>query len=326
MSTNGLTKTTKNVNIQYLRGLAIIAVVIIHSNMPDGLRVAIRPFVNYAVALFIFLSGYLTKLNIDNIKEFYKRRIIKVIVPYVIWSIIFYVLISGKKSFSDFAVKLLTGRCCGIYYYIFVYVQFVLLTPLISKLIKSKYSFMGWLITPITIFLFRYLIYIGIPIPQIRLSYTCSAWFIYYYLGLYLGNGIIKPRKKLRQYILLYSVSIILSLAEGYVWYKMSNIDMATTQLRFTSILTSVLFLFCCCFYIKNSNRKSYIFTNILKIIGDCSFGIYLSHILVQASLQKIIPQLMFFPLNTLIVLTTTTVSVFAGKLLLKKYSWILGL
>ena len=51
MNTNGLTKTTKNVNIQYLRGLAIIAVVIIHSNMPDGLRVAIRPFVNYAVAL-----------------------------------------------------------------------------------------------------------------------------------------------------------------------------------------------------------------------------------------------------------------------------------
>lgn len=151
MNTNVLTKTKKNENIQHLRGLAIIAVVLIHSNMSDGLRVAIRPFVNYAVALFLFLSGYLTKLNIDNVREFYKRRIIKVAVPYTVWSLIFYVLLS-RKSVLDFAIKFLTGRCCGIYYYIFVYIQFVLLTPLISKLIKSKYSCMGWLITPITVF------------------------------------------------------------------------------------------------------------------------------------------------------------------------------
>ncbi len=151
MNTNVLTKTKKNENIQHLRGLAIIAVVLIHSNMSDGLRVAIRPFVNYAVALFLFLSGYLTKLNIDNVRELYKRRIIKVAVPYTVWSLIFYVLLS-RKSVLDFAIKFLTGRCCGIYYYIFVYIQFVLLTPLISKLIKSKYSCMGWLITPITVF------------------------------------------------------------------------------------------------------------------------------------------------------------------------------
>ena len=114
------------------------------------------------------------------------------------------------------------------------------------------------------------------------------------------------------------------------MWYKAGDVDMATTQLRLTSVLTSVSFLYCCFFYIKRCSQKPHIFTNIyiyiLKITGDYSFGIYLSHILVQLFLQKIIPDFMVFPLNTLIVLTVTTVSCFVGKLLLKKYSWILGL
>ena len=88
MNTPIVTKT-KNENIQFLRGIAILAVVIIHSSMPDRLRVVIRPFVNYAVALFIFLSGYLTNIDISDKKNFMKKRIIKVIVPYIIWSIIF---------------------------------------------------------------------------------------------------------------------------------------------------------------------------------------------------------------------------------------------
>ena len=49
---------TKNTKIQVLRAMAIVSVVIIHT---CG-SVYIRPFVNFCVALFIFLSGYLTKI------------------------------------------------------------------------------------------------------------------------------------------------------------------------------------------------------------------------------------------------------------------------
>jgi len=46
--------------IQYLRGLAIIAVVFIH-NTPTGLaQVFCRPFLNFSVGLFLFLSGMLS--------------------------------------------------------------------------------------------------------------------------------------------------------------------------------------------------------------------------------------------------------------------------
>ena len=47
-------------NIQLLRALGIIAVVGIHTCGGGTRGVVIRPFINYAVSIFIFLSGFLT--------------------------------------------------------------------------------------------------------------------------------------------------------------------------------------------------------------------------------------------------------------------------
>lgn len=46
--------------LQALRGLAISAVVLIHCLPQCAASVAIRPFLNFSVALFLFLSGVLT--------------------------------------------------------------------------------------------------------------------------------------------------------------------------------------------------------------------------------------------------------------------------
>ena len=74
--------------VQVLRALAIIAVVAIHT-CPSGLpQVIVRPFVNFGVGLFLFLSGWLTREN-DFGKSFFKRRIFRVLVPYVIWTVVY---------------------------------------------------------------------------------------------------------------------------------------------------------------------------------------------------------------------------------------------
>lgn len=46
--------------LQVVRGLAIAAVVLIHCLPQEAASVALRPFLNFAVAAFVFLSGYLT--------------------------------------------------------------------------------------------------------------------------------------------------------------------------------------------------------------------------------------------------------------------------
>ncbi len=65
----------KDYYLQALRGFAIMAVVLIHCLPADRQWVLyVRPFLNFGVALFIFLSGYLTPADkCENIGVFYKR-------------------------------------------------------------------------------------------------------------------------------------------------------------------------------------------------------------------------------------------------------------
>lgn len=68
----------KSYKIQVLRGIAIIAVVCIHNipNTENG-QILCRPFVNFAVGLFLALSGFLSDMNnwkpAKRIKKFFHR-------------------------------------------------------------------------------------------------------------------------------------------------------------------------------------------------------------------------------------------------------------
>lgn len=43
-----------------------------------------RPFLNWGVALFLFLSGLLTpRSKVGNLKSFYGRRIHKILIPWL---------------------------------------------------------------------------------------------------------------------------------------------------------------------------------------------------------------------------------------------------
>ncbi len=315
-----------NKKIQVLRGIAIIAVVMIHTNAEGIFGVLMRPLLNFSVALFVFLSGYLTKLEISDVKGFYKKRILKVFLPYVIWSII-YTIIYG--NYSDFIKNFITAKCCGIYYYLFVYIQLVLITPLVIKLVRSKYRWIGWCITPIAILILRYLVIIfaiDIRFPWTAVNFM--FWFIFYYIGILLGNQRIKYNMSKKKTWLLYAITILLSEIEGIIWYVLDNYNMAITQLRFTSMIASVVAILIAYLYIKDDKikiRENKMF-NIMVIIGDCSFGIYLTHILI-IYLLNMVPgvNLLFFPMLSLITLIISTLFVLIPhKYLSKKISaWI---
>lgn len=271
----------KNVYLQYLRALAIIAVITIHvSTVNQGNGVIIlRQLVNYCVALFLFLSGYLTnKDSVNNLMQFYKKRIIKVLIPYFIWSI-FYIAISKNYDIKSIMVRLITGQGCSIYYYIIVYIQLVILTPILLKLLHTKINKYIGLLTPISLLFLYLLTYFNKPIffPYNVLSFT--VWILFYYYGLQvknLDNIEEKLHKNIAINIVIYVICLSLSLIEGFMWNKANNISMAVSQTKITSMFTSI-YLINIVIGIKGKlNFKS----NILKIIGDYSFGIYLTHLL----------------------------------------------
>ena len=117
-------KAPRNNAIQWFRAIAIIAVIIIHT-CPSGLwLVTCRPFLNYCVPLFIFISGYLTKVDNNDWGGFFKKRIIRVMIPYIIWTIIYTI---ESRNLAKLPINLLTSGAAAHLYFILVYVQFVLL-------------------------------------------------------------------------------------------------------------------------------------------------------------------------------------------------------
>ncbi|MBP3517277.1 MAG: acyltransferase [Parabacteroides sp.] len=276
--------------IQIFRALSIIAVVMIHTTPSGEWQVFCRPFINFSVATFLFLSGYLTKIENDNWFAFCKKRIIRVIIPYIIWTI-FYTLppIFSGDGILVIVKNLITAKATVAMYYIFVYIQFVLLTPWLAQLAKSKHRHWGWLIAPISMIIFKYSgLLTGIePNAYVSLLWSdvCLGWFTYYYLGLLLGNRIIKPDYSLKTLILLYLVSILLQMAEGYGWLLLGEANCGT-QVKLTSFLTSTLFLLIV--YTLLNKPDIDVKSKFLRSLGDYSFGIYLCHIMVIMVLRRI--------------------------------------
>lgn len=256
-----------------------------------------------------------------------KKRISKIFIPYVIWSLIFTVVYG---SYSSLLNNLITANANLTFYYVFVYIQLVLLTPLIGKLLKSKYSWFGWCITPISIIIIRYVctlmrVELGFPFP----GTLFVVWFTYYYLGMGLGNHILKYNLNWKKSIVLYGLVLVLSEVEGLAWMLYGNYDMATTQIRFTSLLTSTVACLLVYKFIKDDGIviKDNMVNKMLIKIGDCSFGIYLSHVLVMVVLAKIPGYgYLFFPVRSLIIIGLTTLCVMAGGKILGKFRKYVGL
>lgn len=210
-------------------------------------------------------------------------------------------------------------------YYIFVYIQFVLLTPLLAKLLKKKYWYLGFVVAPISLLIKYYLLFTGIT-PHRYFSIiwgVCSlGWFTFYYLGLYLKNN----DRKFKPLLPVYILTIAIQMIESYCWYRLGSTNCGT-QLKLSALLTSSIFILLAYEYIKNSKYKGN--NKLLLMIGNYSFGIYISHCMVLAFLEKLIPFWSSIPfgINTIIVLFATILCIIIGKKLCgDKISKYLGL
>ena len=316
----------RNDKIQVLRGLAIVAVVLIHTCHGTLLPVFCRPFLNFAVAMFLFLSGYLTKAENEDWPGFFKRRTLRVFIPYVIWTVLY---TAPHLSPRLLAINFLTTWSCTALYYIFVYIQFVLLTPLIGKLAKSRWQWVGWLIAPLYLLVFKYYwLFAGKELNQyvsIVCGLSCVGWFTYYYLGLILGNSLLKRSFNPWVVFTLLLLSIPIQMAEGYGLMIAGDYNFGT-QMKLSALLTSTLFLILSYCYLTNDQFSPRL--RVLSFLGDCSFGIFLSHLMVMR-VMKFIPffSAIPFPLTSVIVLGITTLCVYLGrKICGKKVSRWIGL
>ena len=311
----------QSLKIQVLRGLAIAAVVFIHNTPLGIMQVWCRPFMNFAVGLFLFLSGMLS--SADRWKP--RKRILKVLIPYAIWTLI-YVAISHLRDPGAiplaFLKNLLTANAATMLYYIFVYIQFTLLIPLIDKLARSKAKYLAFAISPIEIIMFRLLpILLGVEFGFIFgriVVLSCLGWFTYFYLGYLMGNGLLEVKISTKTLVIALVCCVALQMAEGY-WYLSMGVENCGTQMKLSSLLTGSVFCLLAFRYIGAENAPAPAF---LRLLGDCSFGIFFCHIAVMTVLLRIpfYAEYAVFPLNAIVALLLSLGFVLLGKKVLGRF------
>ena len=131
-----------------------------HDNIWYLLFFVINKFLTFAVPGFIFLSGFklynkYKDIQID-IKKFYSGRFNKIVIPYIVAFLIYFVFYKflNMVQFNEFLPALLLGTLAAHFYYIIIALQFYLIFPLLNK-IFNKYDKLLLLQSLISTFIFN---------------------------------------------------------------------------------------------------------------------------------------------------------------------------
>ena len=114
--------------------------------------VILRQVINFAVATFVFMSGYFVPVekicNTDfSYKEWILNRGGRLCVPFVIWSL-FYSGISLAKDIHHgvrvywlgYIYRFIVGKSATPFYYIVVLIQLTIITPWLVHVVKDDFS------------------------------------------------------------------------------------------------------------------------------------------------------------------------------------------
>lgn len=273
----------KNNYFQMIRGICIFLVIVIHV-LPGNtnLNIIIRSFVNFAVGVFIFLSGYFvnTEKVIEEPKKWMIIRLKRIGIPFILFSTLAAIrhLILYEDSLGKFLINIILGKGSPELYYLIALMQYIVMTPILIKILKSNKKFLNncvILITPI------YLIIIDIL--QIKFDYTLPmrgtifpAWIIFYYLGLYYKMYKEKLNMKFNSklvIILPICIAILNSIINVFMHSKGISYTYLTSQIKLTNMIYTIFIIFAIC-KLENKVKEN---EKIVKL-GDLSFGIYLVH------------------------------------------------
>lgn len=304
-----INNTNKNSRIVYfdiLNIIACLAVCYLHCN--GGVHsfsntrfwkesLVIEVLCYFAVPIFIMLSGatLLKYKERYTTKQYFKKRIEKILLPWIIWSLIVYIVHNKDLNLLNFANDFVYGKIEAIYWFFPLILYLYCLIPVISILTEEKYRKLAWGIVSF-IFIIQSVIQtifamLNIEFPTI-LSYMTeqNSYIIYLLLGYLLSTT--KLDKKTR--ILIY-VLAIMALVTRYSYTMIASINDRSLNraswgyTAFTGVLpTLAVFIF-----VKNVKweaiwKKVKIKPTYISKIASCSFGVYLIHMLVKGKMVSV--------------------------------------
>ena len=319
-------------SLNSIRTLSILAVLLIHTTTrtleAGSFNLTQFPFSilanqisRFAVPLFFIISGFLLEHNADeklNYKKYFKKRLIKIALPYVFWSTIYYYFVFNNNH-DNMTKVLLNGNASYHLYFIPTICIFYLIFPLlhnIYKVIINKWVIILLFVAEYSLLYQDYFITLSKTDNPIRIT---SLSFFFFIIGMWASHNknrllifCSKWKRAIFPLTVLFGIFIFI---EGQSRYLSSgNYNFFYSQWRPSVLIYSLIvglftfFLFeKTKIYLPKSemlSKLSYFVFFIHVIVLEYTwtiFGYYLFELISGSIIGKVIFDLIFFGNVTLI-------------------------
>jgi len=312
--------------IDFIRAVSALAVIAIHTTGPYVYAASIPYYINqlsrFAVPMFIIISGLLlwnTSSNYKGIRGYFSflgKRMKKIYIPYLVWSII-YILYKIRNELSsifnekgefliDTLNKLLYGTAYDHLYFVIIIIQLYLLyIPLRNSLnklpgITLTVSFLITLAFQTGIYL-QVLQLVKLPPSIIPYYIFFPTWLFYFVFGMYFAMN--RDRWKAKLKAVCKGKGIQPGILQGIIvatWMVSLLVMVADnryTKTFYSSIKPSIMLYSITTFFLLYAAAELFKYREwkVWKIpewISVQSYNIYLSHLLVQNLIKDAIQRL----------------------------------
>ncbi len=308
--------------IDFLRVISILAVVLIHTTtrhleivhydlINNSFALLLNQVSRFAVPLFFLVSGFVLELNYKkmNYLVYLKKRTSRILIPYLIWSIIYYYFIYTNHT-TNFLKAILTGSASYQLYFVPSLFIFYLIFPLIHRiyfLISNK------LVLIILAIIELFLLHTDYQTHTSILPYPVAV-FLFNYFVFVLGMIFSRNRESFVKIINRFKLILFpLTLWAGFYvfnegktnYLKTYNFEAFYSQWRpsvliYTILISSVLYLFA-----TKVNLK------FLKKISDLSFSVFFIHVIILEFIWK------YFVTNDVLFFAVTAIFSFLAAYLI---------
>lgn len=240
------------------------------------------------VPIFFLLSGYLLLSKEENLSVFFKKRISKVLIPFLVWSIIYDAAYSqpitetvfSLKSAIGLFVRIIRGPRAGHLWFLYYLIGLYLLVPILRVFVKHarKTEFLYYVFLWLLVTSFLPIIEAFTPIKNGFEIYMASGYLGYYLLGYYIGNA--ENSTKLFYWgVGLFIFGFLTTFSVFY--FDLPPLDNELVFRSYTSFNIVMMSLGAFILMKTLGEKSGTAFSKLSKAASQHSFGIYLIHFLV---------------------------------------------
>lgn len=324
--------------ISILNVLACIGVVILHtfetgytSDANFVFEVLIRAIAYCAVPVFFMITGatLIDYRERYDTKTFFKKRLLKVIIPLIIWSIIYFIInfFKGKFSINDLSFKFVFEyfflvKTNPIFWFFVVIIGIYLAIPVIS-LIPQESRRKAFLYIIIITFVFNQ--FLPDLLYHLNLNYnydlkfplTYSGWISFIFIGYYIDKYEIVKKHRVIIYVLAIIGFLTMVVPTIFISYhKNESCSWFDEYYDAPCVLYSAsVFLF-----FKSKINNNQIVTKIMpffNFVASTTLGIYVLHIAIRDFLRYFYTY-SYFGMNLVLTLSILTICFIVVKIVQK--------